>query len=107
MLKNSEKVIEKFLDSKQGELFSFDKEIDLRHIKSKIFQNMAQTKSVDKFISNLYKHIYLLKKKDEKTIYAIKQFCEERKAINRVVRFKAHEKLSELKKQGDVEWLNQ
>jgi len=35
MLKNSEKVIEKFLDSKQGELFSFDKEIDLRHIKIK------------------------------------------------------------------------
>ena len=110
MTSNVKNVVEKFLDDKQGTLFDFEKEVDLRHIKSKIFQNIAQTKAVDRFIKQLWSHLEAVKKLgggQAYTVGAIRQFCRQRKEINKFVRFKAHEKLSELKKQGDVEWLDQ
>ena len=110
MTHNVKNAVEKFLDDKQGNLFDFDKEPDLRRIKSKIFQNIAQTKAVDRFIMQLWSHLDAVKKLgggQAYTVGAVRQFCRDRKKINKAVRVKAHEKLSELKKQGDVEWLNQ
>ena len=110
MTNNVSNAVENFLNRKQGDLFNFDKEPDLRYIKSKIFQNLAQTKAVDRFIKSLWTHIdnvSKLKGGQDYTVGAILQFCRDRKEINKVLRNKAHEKLSELKKQGDVEWLNQ
>jgi len=50
MTHNVKNAVEKFLDDKQGILFKFlIKKPDLRRIKSKIFQNIAQTKAVDSF----------------------------------------------------------
>ena len=110
MTSNVNKAVENFLNKNQGRLFDFEEEPDLRLIKSKIFQNIAQTKAVDRFIHGLWTHIHhvsKLKGGQHYTVGAILKFCRDRKEINKVVRCKAFDKLSELKKQGDVEWLNQ
>ena len=103
-------VLEHFLNKKQGELFNFDNIPDTRYIKSEIHSNIKQTSAVDRFITQLQQHIdevVKLKGGQVYTVGAIKKFCKDRKLINKFIRQKANEKLIEIKKQGDVEWLNQ
>jgi hypothetical protein len=107
---NRKNAVEHFINVRQETMFSFDKIVNTRYIRSSIKQSIAKTKAVDRFIHQLTTELnsmHKLKVDGKYIIGAVNQFCKNRREINKLIREKANEKIKELSEQGDVKWLNQ
>jgi hypothetical protein len=106
MYDNKKNAVKHFINMKQETMFSFDKIIDAKYIRSSIIKSIAKTKAVDRFIHQLTTQLnsmHKLKVNEQYVIGAVNQFCKNRREINKHIREKANEKIKELSKQGDVE----